>query len=138
MSTLNSTIALYQQKDQKSSPSSTPIHSKLNVIIRKRQLKQDLAKFLHGALFSPRLSTLKQAIKNNFLTTFPGLTEALVQKHLPTSVATELGHLKQEKQHLQSTSSTKDSDFFPPREAKTNDVIYAITSYSPKDIAAGD
>ena len=94
---LTSIIKLFQQKE---APSSNPISSfpppnkKMNVIIRKRQLKQDLARFLHGALFSPRHSTLIKAIKNNFLSTFPGLTESLVQKHLPISLATELGHLK--------------------------------------------
>ena len=87
-------------------PSPPPKFSshQLNVIIRKKQLKQDLAKFLHGALFSPRYSTLQQAIQKNFLSSFPGLTEHLFNKHLPPSVATELGHLRQEKQHLQSTS----------------------------------
>ena len=72
---------------------SNNIPLKLNVIIRKRQSKQDLAKFLCGALFSARPSTIKKAIKNNFLSTFPGLTKKLIDKHLPTSIATEMGHL---------------------------------------------
>ena len=103
MSRLNSEIAKFS-KDQPQQPLvSNSVPHKLNVIIRKRQSKQDLAKFLCGALFSPRPSTIKKAIKNNFLTTFPGLTEKLIDKHLPISIPTEMGHLRQEKQHLQST-----------------------------------
>ena len=140
---LTSIIKFFQQKE---APSSNPISSfpppnkKMNVIIRKRQLKQDLARFLHGALFSPRHSTLIKAIKNNFLSTFPGLTESLVKKHLPVSLATEMGHLKQERQHLQSTSITlpPDADHFPLQEQKTNDIICALTTYSEKEVAAAD
>ena len=91
---------------------------------------------MHGALFSPCYSTLKQAIRKNFLSSFPGLTESLINKHLPHSIATELGHLRQEKQHLQSTSQqhSTDADFFPAKEQKTNDVIYAITLYKEKEV----
>ena len=65
---------------------------------------------------------------------------SLVQKHLPVSLATELGHLKQERQHLQSTSITlpPDEDHFPLQEQKTDDIIYALTTYSEKEVAAAD
>ena len=33
---------------------------------------------------------------------------------------------------------TEDSDFFPPREQKTNDIIYVITEYKEKEISAAD
>ena len=33
---------------------------------------------------------------------------------------------------------TEDSDFLPPREEKTNDIIYAITEYKEKEISAAD
>ena len=144
--TLDSTIKKFIQQDETSSISTisptlpSPTTHQLHVIIRKRQLKKDLANFLSKSLFSPRLSTLKKAIKNNFLSSFPGLTETLVDKHLLPSVATEFGHLKQEKQHLQSTSTmvSDDNDFFPPRDEKTRDIIYAITEYNQKDVAAAD
>ena len=113
--TKNPTTAIYN-----SSTSSKSSSHLLNVIIRKKQLKQDLAKFLHGALFSPRYSTLKQAIKKNFLSSFPGLTKNLLNKHLPPSIATKLGHLRQEKQHLQSTSQQQSPEavFFHPKNPK--------------------
>ena len=74
--------------------------SKINIIIQKNQTKADLATFLHGALFSPSPSTLLKAIKNNNLTTWPGLTEEIIKKHLPPSNATAKGHLNQEQQGL--------------------------------------
>ena len=146
---LNATIKSFQQQASSklpatsastpSIPNKSPLHQ-LNVIICKRQLNKDLAKFLHGALFSPRYSTLKQAIKKNFLSSFPGLTESLINKHLPPSIATELGYLRQEKQHLQSIAPQhiSNEDFFPLKENKTHDVIYAITSYKEKEVAAAD
>ena len=83
----------------------------LNVIIRKQQTKEDLAKFLHAACFSPVKSTFIKAINNNHFTTWPGLNSPLIQKHLRPSIATTKGHLKQEKQGLQST---KTSTVFQP------------------------
>ena len=100
-----------------------------------------------GSLFSARPSTIIKAINNNFLTTFPGLTAKLIKKHLPISIATEMGHLRQEKQHLQSTSvsnsnsnlqNSSDEDFFPAKEGKTKDLIYAIVEYTEKDLSAAD
>ena len=118
MGTLNTIIAQAKQQDKEVIPQKTT--KKLNVIIQKRQLKRDLAAFLHGALYSPCASTLLKAIKKIFLTSFPGLTETLAKKHLPTSMATELGHLRQEKQHLQSTTNNipAHDDFFWNKKRK--------------------
>jgi hypothetical protein len=41
----------------------------------------DVIIFLHKALFSPSTSTLLQAINNNQLTTWPGMTAENVTKH---------------------------------------------------------
>jgi len=65
-----------------------------------------------------------QAIKNNNLITWPGLTVNLITKHLPKSIATTQGHLKSEKQGLQSTKKAltpkeeldEYKDFFPASE----------------------
>ena len=74
------------------------------------------------------------------MSSFPGLTESLISKHLPSLIATELCHLRQEKQHLQSTAIKHPSDenFFPLKEKKTHDVIYAITSYQENEVVAAD
>jgi hypothetical protein len=38
-----------------------------------------------------------------FFTTWPGLTSALIRKHLPKSIATAKGHQKQDRQNVRST-----------------------------------
>ena len=81
----------------------------MNVILRKDTTKKDLVTFLHRAVCSPVLSTWVQAIDNNHFTTWPGLSK-LVKKHLPKSIATAEGHIKQEKQGLQSTKTKKNSN----------------------------
>jgi hypothetical protein len=63
----------------------------------------DVEKFLHQALFSPSTSTLLKAIKNNQLTTWPGLTSENVLKHLPKSIATTFGHQDQTRKNTRST-----------------------------------
>ena len=92
----------------------------INVIIRKNQTKMELAKYMHGALFSPVKSTLIKAIQNNHFLSWDGLTADLISKHLLTSEATILGHQKQERQGLQSTSSiSKNYKKTPKRHTST-------------------
>ena len=114
-------------------------HPSLAVIIRKDTTKSDLAQYLHAACFSPVLNTWEKAIKNNHFSTWPGLTAHLVCKHLPISPSTVQGHLKQEQQGLQSTTTgqrnttatkfTISNNTFPispsPNQ-RTHDVAYAI------------
>ena len=51
---------------QKLKPKRKVKDESLNVIIHKKKTNFQLAKFYHGALCSPVLATLQQAIKNNF------------------------------------------------------------------------
>ena len=81
------------------------INPSVNVILRKKQPQLDLITFFHGACFAPVISTWIKAIKNGHFATWPGLTENLVAKHLPTSIYTAKGHLNQERKFLQSTKS---------------------------------
>ena len=62
-----------------------------------------LVAFAHAALFSPSISTLAQALHNNYLPGFPGLSPALLAKYPPNSVATAKGHLDQVRKNLRST-----------------------------------
>ena len=66
-----------------------------NGIMRQRQTKVELAKYLSGSCFGPAKSTLVRAIKNNHLTSWPDMAQELINKHLPTG-ATAKGHLNQE------------------------------------------
>jgi hypothetical protein len=63
----------------------------------------NLLQFLHASLFLPVPSTLIKAIQNNHFTTWPGITTANTQQHLPKAMATTLGHLDQERKNLRST-----------------------------------
>jgi hypothetical protein len=63
----------------------------------------DLVHYLHRACFSPVVKTWTQAIDAGFFTTWPGLTSALVRKHLPKSIATAKGHLRQDRKNVRST-----------------------------------
>ena len=77
----------------------------MNVILRKDKTKIDLAAYHHASIFSPVQSTLVYVIKNNYFTSWPGLSQKLITKNLPTVLATAKGHLNQEKKNFQSTKS---------------------------------
>ena len=61
----------------------------------KSKSKANLCTFLHLALWSLCTSTLISAIKKNFLSTWPGLTDQLVQKFLQKYEATAKGNIQQ-------------------------------------------
>ena len=117
--------------------STTATRQLLNIIIRKNETKYNLARFLHAALGGPVNSTLLKAIKLNFLTTFPGLTQKLITRNLPPQENTICCHIKQESQNLQSTKSQpsqiievkledSDTDAFPLPDSpnvKTNEIL---------------
>ena len=85
-----------------------------NVIVRTTTMAELMA-YLHACLFSPAISTLLDAVNNNQLTTFPGLTNSHIQRHLQKPMATSMGHLDQERQGLRSTKPkpAKDTDDEP-------------------------
>ena len=60
----------------------------------------DLVQYLCHAYFSPVIKTWTQSINTGFFTTCPGLTSALVHKHLPKSVTTTKGHLRQDRKNV--------------------------------------
>jgi hypothetical protein len=65
--------------------------------------QKDLINNLHAACFSPVKSTWIIAIKNWHFTSWPGLTEHAVEKHLSKSTSTTKGHLNQQRQHARTT-----------------------------------
>jgi hypothetical protein len=56
-----------------------------------------LINYLHTACFSPVKSTWITAIKNGHFTSWPGLTEHAVEKHLSKSTSTTKGRLNQKR-----------------------------------------
>ena len=117
-------------------------HNKISVILRKKETKTNLVKYLHAACFSPVRSTWIKAIQNNNFATWPGLTDVLVKRHLPDSTATVQGHIHKERQNLQSTKEhspdpiknellQQEMDVFPASPTpnlKTNAVAYILVN----------
>jgi hypothetical protein len=91
--------------------------------------------YAHATLFSPALSTLENALDNNFLTNFPGLTVDTLNRHTPTSISMDNGHMDQIRQNLRSTKPPRpqpkpDTDPNPsPITVKTHKYYTAI--YEP-------
>jgi hypothetical protein len=69
-----------------------------------------LVHYLHKALFTPKKSSLVQAVKNGHLVTWPGLTEDAIHKHLKLTPVTVMGHMNQRRQNIRSTSKAQISD----------------------------
>jgi hypothetical protein len=94
-------------------------HHALNVNLSTKL--DDLVAFAHGAMFSPSISTLKQALRCNFIT-IPGLTIENLTKHPPSVIATAKGHLDQVRKNKQTTAtpSIPDDDSFPQQNTTTN------------------
>jgi hypothetical protein len=65
--------------------------------------QKDLINCLHAACFSPVKSTWITAIKNGHFTSWPGITEQAVEKHLSKSTSNTKGHLIQQRQNSRTT-----------------------------------
>jgi hypothetical protein len=66
----------------------------------------EYAHYIHQALCSPLATTLIQALKScRELATIPGLTEHLINTHLPYSTATDKGHVRCHRQGIQSAQT---------------------------------
>ena len=117
-----------------------PTPQSANSVYEQRK-QQDIVKYLHQACGSPVPSTWIKAIKAGFFATWPGLTENLVKKHLPKSIATAKGHLKQEQQGIRSTqpkaaipqdctSSTKPVMTTDSSEVRTNWAFMLVIQFT--------
>jgi hypothetical protein len=62
-----------------------------------------LINYLHAACFSPVKSTWITAMKNGNFTSWPGLTEHAVEKHLSKSTSSTKGRLNQQMQNERTT-----------------------------------
>jgi hypothetical protein len=93
-----------------------------------------LVHYLHKSLFSPKKSALLQAVKNEHLVTWPGLTEDAIHKHLKLTPARAMGHMGHMNQRLQNISSTSKTpiEYVPTTDTnlgtKTH-LVYAVLVY---------
>jgi hypothetical protein len=67
--------------------------------------QKDLINYLHAACFSPFKSTWISAIKNGNFTSWPGITEQAVEKHLSKSTSMTKGNLNQQRQNARTTKN---------------------------------
>ena len=74
-----------------------PKRQMLNVVLQKSKTKFQLATFYHGAMCSPVLTTLKNAIHNNHLVSWPAIHKIIFPSNIVDTRATDMGHLDQEK-----------------------------------------
>lgn len=97
-------------KEKPPTPTSSPrnVRHSANGAIQNVGTKQDLAAYFHACNFSPLPSTFLRAIKRGHYSSWPGLTDSLVTKHLPKSRATSKGHLRMQQKNIQSTKITTD------------------------------
>jgi hypothetical protein len=91
-----------------------------------------LVNYLHKAMFSPTKSALLQAVKKVHLTTWPGLTEAAINKHLRITPATSMEHMNQKHQNICSTtnneiiSDLEDKTVTPTSWITKTHLVYAV------------
>ena len=133
-----------------STVSKSPSQPIANGLIWSKTTKTDLALFHHAALGHPTKITLNKAIQAGFLKSFPGLNSELINKHLPKSIETSMGHLNQQYQGVNSTKSAptrmptptpspKDTNLLPDGPVKTNIIMAAVHNITHrKGTAYGD
>ena len=103
-------------RNKTKTPSTIPLkpENMANGIIRLDQTKRDLAQYISDALFNPATSTLIQAIKKRYFTSWLGLNKSLISKHLPKTIVTTKGHLDKERMNQQSTKKKNTTPVTPP------------------------
>ena len=70
------------------------------------KVKKDLITYYHKCCFSPVVSTWIRGIENGNYCTWLGLTAHAVRKHLPKSMVTSKGHMRQQDKNVRSTKGT--------------------------------
>ena len=77
-----------------------------NTVLFLDKTKSKLATYLNTVSDCPTKSTFISDINTGNFNTFPGLTAKLVSNHLPLSIPTMKGHVKQETQNRHSAKAT--------------------------------
>ena len=95
-------------------PIEKPTRHKALSITTRDKMNTELIQYLHGCCFSPTPRNFLRAIKNGSFLAWPGLNIVNITCFLPASIATELGHIDQERANLQSNKSTVPTMKLPP------------------------
>ena len=117
----------------------------MNAVISSNKSKTELTQFLHATCGFPVVSTFRTSISNGNFIGFPGIDSVSLKKHLPPSIPTAKGHLKQERQGLKSTKPVPiKSEFanecsFPSAIAeKTYERYACLSTIDKSNTAYGD
>jgi hypothetical protein len=96
-----------------------------------------LVNYLYKAMFSPTKAALIKSVKQGHLTTWPGLTEDAINKHLKLTPATEMGHINHKQQNIRSTSKVvaitsdlEDTTVRPSGNGEKTYFIYDVVIYN--------
>ena len=111
-----------------------------NVLIKIDGNKADLANYIHACMFSPNPKVLQKAINNKQLLTWPGIDKMNFEKYVQDNVATNLGHMKQERASLRTTKNviSEMEDVNPPMTPKSYEIASQIFEFSQKQMSYGD
>jgi hypothetical protein len=91
-----------------------------------------LVNYLHKSMFSPTKSAFLQAVKNDHIITWPGLTEQSINKHLKLTPVTAKGHMNQRRHNIISTSKNsitsdmEDTTVTPADLGTKTHLVYAV------------
>jgi hypothetical protein len=91
---------------------------------------KELINYLLATEFSPVKSTWIKAIKNGNFSSWPGLTEHAVEKHLSKSTAIVKGHLNQQRMFARSTQPKKEPECTMASESNVDDGIKTKCIYA--------
>jgi hypothetical protein len=87
-------------------------------------------------MFSPTKAALVKAAKQGNLTTWSGLTEDAINKHLKLRPATAMGHMTQKGKHIcctikvvTTTSYLEDTTVTPEGNGDKTHLVYAVATY---------
>jgi hypothetical protein len=69
-----------------------------------------LMAYLNATIGSLPVKTLCNAIDNDWLTSFPGLTSSAIRKHLPKAISTTMGHMHMIRKGIRSTTTPTIND----------------------------
>ena len=90
----------------------TTEHHDLALSAYNQKTATDLSKYLHACAGYPVIDTWIKAIKKGYYSSWPKLDRfrgpKLIEKHLPKSVATTMGHMKAQRQGVRSTKKKID------------------------------
>ena len=89
-----------------------------------------LMTYLNATIGSLPVKTLCNAIDNDWLTSFPGLTSNAIKKHLPKSISTTMGHMHMIRKGIRSTICHRLKDWLE----KEYSLVNRTTSYRPTHI----